>query len=142
MTTYTPEEQAANRAKWVAALRSGQYQQTTGMLRGYDNVAFCCLGVACEVAAVDGIVEWVEQEETEGYREIGSTFLATNEVLPAAVVEWLGLAASASAGDTVERHSDRDIESLAELNDELKWDFNRIADLIEANGVVLAEATS
>ncbi len=36
--------------KWVAALRSGKYQQGTIHLQ-HDN-RFCCLGVLCEVAEV------------------------------------------------------------------------------------------
>ncbi len=32
---------------WVAALRSGKYQQITGQLRKENG--FCCLGVACDV---------------------------------------------------------------------------------------------
>lgn len=41
------------KAKWVAALRSGDYKQTTGVLRLGD--AFCCLGVLCEVAGVPAV---------------------------------------------------------------------------------------
>lgn len=33
--------------KWVAALRSGEYQQTRQAL--YDGKGFCCLGVLCEI---------------------------------------------------------------------------------------------
>lgn len=41
--------------KWVKALRSGEYEQTTGQLRydpsfsGRRNPSYCCLGVLCEV---------------------------------------------------------------------------------------------
>lgn len=43
----------ALKAKWVAALRSGEYKQTTGQLvhesvRG--NLSYCCLGVLCEIS--------------------------------------------------------------------------------------------
>lgn len=40
--------------KWVAALRSGNYKQTTGMLNR-NNESFCCLGVLCEIAIKDGV---------------------------------------------------------------------------------------
>lgn len=33
--------------KWVTALRSGRYQQTSGQLR--DERGYCCLGVLCDV---------------------------------------------------------------------------------------------
>lgn len=45
----TPE-QKFNLAAWIAALRSGEYQQTHRALR--SSGGFCCLGVACEVAGL------------------------------------------------------------------------------------------
>ncbi len=33
--------------KWIKALRSGEYKQTTGVLN--DSTGFCCLGVGCKV---------------------------------------------------------------------------------------------
>jgi hypothetical protein len=44
--------QAELKEKWVAALRSGEYAQTKGVLR--DKEGFCCLGVLCDVAQPDG----------------------------------------------------------------------------------------
>lgn len=38
-----------NAAKWVAALRSGEYTQAEGRLRAGDS--FCCLGVLCDLYA-------------------------------------------------------------------------------------------
>lgn len=38
------------KAKWLNALRSGKYAQTTETLM--DNNGFCCLGVACAVAGI------------------------------------------------------------------------------------------
>ena len=35
------------KAKWLEALRSGRYDQTTGKLR--NGSCFCCLGVLCDV---------------------------------------------------------------------------------------------
>jgi hypothetical protein len=35
------------KAKWVEALRSGEFNQTTGRLHDYEG--FCCLGVLCFV---------------------------------------------------------------------------------------------
>ncbi|MGA0595643.1 hypothetical protein [Enterovirga sp. CN4-39] len=36
------------KARWVAALRSGEFKQTTGTLK--DSKGYCCLGVLCHVA--------------------------------------------------------------------------------------------
>lgn len=33
--------------KWIDALKSGKYNQTTGVL--HDQYGFCCLGVVCDV---------------------------------------------------------------------------------------------
>lgn len=43
------------KAKWIAALRSGSYQQGTETLRAKNK--YCCLGVLCDV---DG-AEWRER---------------------------------------------------------------------------------
>lgn len=39
------------KAAWVAALRSGRYQQGKGRLRDPATNAFCCLGVLCDIGA-------------------------------------------------------------------------------------------
>lgn len=38
------------KAKWVAALRSGEYRQGKGWL--HNNGTYCCLGVACKVVGI------------------------------------------------------------------------------------------
>lgn len=42
------------KAKWVEALRSGEYKQTAGIMHSDENGedSFCCLGVLCEVMSV------------------------------------------------------------------------------------------
>lgn len=40
------------KAKWVAALRSGEYEQCIGTMRRPDEngrAKYCCMGVACEI---------------------------------------------------------------------------------------------
>lgn len=70
------------KAKWVKALRSGDYKQTQDFLRDEDG--FCCLGVLCDVAGavwedgtprIDGIsvkhggrVEFLSAEFSWGVR--------------------------------------------------------------------------
>lgn len=54
--------------RWVAALRSGKYEQAHEVLN--DGVGFCCLGVLCDLAAKDGGPQWDRDhyfmgEETE-----------------------------------------------------------------------------
>lgn len=45
------------KARWVAALRSGEYKQGCGQLRGCDD-DFCCLGVLCDLYAKEAGLEW------------------------------------------------------------------------------------
>jgi len=39
------------KAKWIEALRSGKYKQTTHYLK--DDQGFCCLGVLCDIQGAD-----------------------------------------------------------------------------------------
>lgn len=41
------------REKWIAALRSGEYVQTNGVLRNAQN-GFCCLGVCADLIGEAG----------------------------------------------------------------------------------------
>lgn len=51
-------EQAYKR--WIAALLSGEYEQENGSLcrETQGKLAFCCLGVLCDLAAKDGGAQW------------------------------------------------------------------------------------
>jgi hypothetical protein len=44
------------KARWVAALRSGEYKQGAGQLRTAQQ-AFCCLGVLCDLYAKESELE-------------------------------------------------------------------------------------
>lgn len=50
----TPEE----KTKWVAALRSGKYEQGVGRLKYEEHKAFCCLGVAVEIGLCNPELEY------------------------------------------------------------------------------------
>ena len=65
------------KAKWVSALRSGMWEQTTNVLSG-TNVngvrGYCCLGVLCEISAAEtgfGIRE--NLRENNENQDIGPT---------------------------------------------------------------------
>lgn len=45
------------KSKWVAALRSGDYEQAQAVLRSYDD-KYCCLGVLCDVTHPEG---WMDE---------------------------------------------------------------------------------
>lgn len=94
--------------KWVAALRSDEYKQGTGRLRGVAG--FCCLGVACDLAVKEGIIG--------GY--VGND--SDLENYPA-VQGALGLRGLCGCYGGM---------SLVELNDHLNLPFEEIADIIES----------
>jgi hypothetical protein len=70
------------RARWVAALRSGEYPQAFNHLRTDDG--FCCYGVLCELAVQDGVIPPPERDPlsaTYSYAGAGS-------LLPPPVKAW------------------------------------------------------
>jgi len=72
------------KAKWVAALRSGEYVQGRGALRRDDNT-YCCLGVLCDLHAKETGEPW-ERPPGDAYN-----YHAKGAYLPPLVVEWAGL---------------------------------------------------
>jgi hypothetical protein len=80
--------------KWIEALLSGKYAQTSGTLRrtesgGNGQTGFCCLGVFCDI--VDP-TRWVEDSDTMGYRHLND--LTSNRGYPPQDILELGLLGS------------------------------------------------
>jgi hypothetical protein len=115
------------RARWTAALRSGEYQQAKSALR--DGEGRCCLGVLCELAVADNIIALAYDEESGSWMYGGE-----GSVLPGEVVAWAGLddvnPAFPDADEIEFEDSDPETLGLAELND-YGWTFARIADGID-----------
>lgn len=44
---------AETKAKWIAALRSGDYKQTKNALKNSYSDSYCCLGVLCVVSGIE-----------------------------------------------------------------------------------------
>lgn len=114
--------------KWVAALRSGDYQQTTNVLR--DSTGFCGLGVLSDLYLREVGKEWVVIAQ--------DCFKFPNfneEVLPNEVMDWADLSWD-NPEVTVERFSPiagQNVScnvTLSDLND-IDHDFKMIAALIE-----------
>lgn len=95
--------------RWIEALRSNEYQQDINRLK--TTKGFCCLGVLCDL----------HRKETDGKWE-GSYYQNVSTSIPLEVLKWSGL----SSVDPVIGN-----KSLTEYNDNLKYNFNQIADLIE-----------
>lgn len=102
------------KARWVAALRSGQYEQAQGML--CIDGTFCCLGVLCDVAGTDNGAAGGRWTPTDCFTYQGET---EETVLPEGLRWRAGIP-----------HDDQ--LCLIEMNDNGK-SFAEIADFIEAN---------
>jgi hypothetical protein len=130
--------------KWVEALRSGDYTQAKGKLTKTDPdgepVGYCCLGVLCDLALLDGVDLDIEAKTVEYLNDPASkmhflTYNAYSDMQPEEVNVWAGLS---RGGDTVEDPTRPGIfissataaEVLAGLNDNGST-FEEIADIIE-----------
>jgi len=102
------------RQAWVAALRSGEYAQTTAVLTrlsyGGEVVGHCCLGVACEVAVKAGLDVDIHDEESVRIYDDADAYL------PDSVKAWLGINDDYYQGCLVAAN-DIDLESFAMIAD-------------------------
>jgi hypothetical protein len=117
---------------WVAALRSGEYEQGIGYLK-LNSKAFCCLGVLCEVAVKEGVtVTKTLIDKTQGQSHPRLTYVygknETEASLPSEVYEW----AECEHNPTVRFNNNSNLTTpLWKLNDINRLSFNEIANLIE-----------
>jgi len=118
--------------KWVKALRSGNYQQGKGALCKDNN--FCCLGVLCDVIKDDFDIKEISSPHGIRYSFEDSE---SNFCIPIDLVPKLGLKStdpSVPTPETVHSNYYRNFDGkigLSTLNDNLEFDFNKIADLVE-----------
>jgi hypothetical protein len=119
-----------NQKKWIKALRSGDYNQTTGYL--HTDEGSCCLGVAAQEfipTFLDFGFRVVVAEVPASYDSVRCTsYSGESKSAPEYVVDALGL--YSEEGDPSGFTSMK--ESLVVLNDRGK-SFNEIADILEAN---------
>jgi len=103
---------------WLKALRSGEYVQTKGKLLkiGKRFDMFCCLGVLCDLHALETGNGWDEE-----------LYLGSLSCLPIAVTEWAGIKDNRGSIGVDLEHGERD---LMELNDE-GTSFKKISKIIE-----------
>lgn len=99
---------------WLSALESDEYYQTTDVLRsvvqridGEPTLAFCCLGVLCDLVAKDGGPQWEDDVFMDHY----------DTQLPPAIRDDMGL-------------TDHDCEALIDMNDGHDASFKQIAEYI------------
>lgn len=100
------------KAKWLQALRGGEYAQTREKLR--DDDGFCCLGVLCDLVDPKG---W-------GADEWGDTTFTYNDD------EASG---SLPSSMNLKFIAGKDENKLIAMNDDEGKSFSEIADWVEAN---------
>jgi|SRR4051812_9489018 hypothetical protein len=122
--------------KWVEALESGEYKQTVGALyrtadHEGDPAGHCCLGVLCDLAVKDGVIDppVIKFDEDRG---MIATYAETSTFLPEKVMEWVGLDENNPWVD-FERWGREVSDNLAILNDEEEASFEEIADILRLN---------
>ena len=132
--------------RWLAALRSGQYKQTDGYLNvqavnpNEDNPTnnngdgFCCLGVLCEIAVADGVIQ-KQRSASADFFEYGDPAREDWDysVLPETVKEWAGLRDTNPFINDIPEDGDADGDywvPISEVNDN-GLSFTEIAKFIE-----------
>jgi hypothetical protein len=110
------------RARWTAALRSGEYDQ--GQRALYDGSAFCCLGVLCDLAVRDKVLMPPRHSPLDG----AWSYDGRPDLLPETVLGWAGLG---SSNPEVLVGADPGLTDLTTLNDDDGWSFAQIADAID-----------
>jgi hypothetical protein len=111
------DEQKANLRKWVEALESGRYKQTTGSLH---KIGYCCLGVWCQIREGG---KWIGRGATsKDYAYVGDIeeVVLEDAMLDAFLRDELGI--------TTDEESD-----FIDLNDHRKANFRPIAAAIRKN---------
>lgn len=120
---------------WVAALRSGKYEQGKGMLAAQDSpaepVQYCCLGVLCDVMEMN--YRLVESTFKRGRMVRVYEFAGQEErtALPSIFAHSVGLTSCDPQIQIENREGVVLRRYLSEFNDTLDLTFDQIADLIE-----------
>jgi hypothetical protein len=99
--------------QWIKALRSGDYKQTRGTLKGElpdGGTGYCCLGVLAEIMGYEVEKQGIIEGSLSGYSSEG----------PLSIYEHLR--------DVIGWDY---IDTLIHYNDETDLDFKEIADYIE-----------
>lgn len=118
------------KAQWVAALRSGDYEQGAGNLCVVDSEGehpeYCCLGVLEHLRELSGAPVKVA---TDAFGVV--SFDGEEQTLSRVTIEWSGIRDENPVVDYNDGYVTVEGGTLADLNDG-GMSFEEIADLIEA----------
>lgn len=119
------------RERWIAALRSGDYERGHGALK--RDGKYCCLGVACEVyRQMTGKGSW-EQKSEEDTVFKAEDDLEAKSFLPIEVSQFFGINSRGAHFHFTVSKGERQFGCLTSMNDSGLFTFADIADFIESN---------
>lgn len=129
------------------ALRSGKYVQSKKRLSDPDEEsAYCCLGVLCELAVEDGVIERRDVDMRGTFYGTPDEFIneaATWAMLPDSIVDYAGLTTDdgiylantiyfdVTGHPKLSLEGEKWIFSADQLNDYRNFTFDEIAELLE-----------
>lgn len=123
--------------RWIAELESGKWEQTNGFLALDDTNKRCCLGVLCDIAVEDGIVQRDVTRDSFGvaktvvYRGFEKDSVGTTAVLPEEVMVWADIDSDNGSYDTSEtKNSKRPRSEALSQDNDLGKSFQDIANII------------
>lgn len=119
------------KARWIAALESGDYKQGRNFLHNLTDNSYCCLGVLCDLAVQDGIIDpptaiTSHVEGVEG--ETLAVYGGQHATLPDKVWRWAGFGSNNPA-IKIEARFPYESSSmyLTEMNDLYEYTFQDIS---------------
>lgn len=122
----------------VEALRSGEFNQGTNMLRTPSD-EYCCIGVGCEVARREGIgIGWKKPTDEDASKGGMWTFDGHGTAFSPKLMDWYGFPyrSQYGSGDPVLLGdlgvARSEIQTMISTNDNDHWTFEQIADALEA----------
>lgn len=125
--------------RWVEALRSGDYEQGEFRLCYLDKnqeKKYCCLGVLCDLATKElKNLSVTEEDDIASYNTRVYQYGGKQgevSLLPFEVMEWAGLDTSDPQVKIKTEKGEEYFEDLTRINDDYGYNFNQLADLIEA----------
>ena len=110
--------------KWVAALKSGEYEQGFDALctTNAQNDSFCPLGVLCELHAQETGEAW---EPGRSHRPHRLRYYGAASALPHTVCDWADLPSNPGL------IYNGFVYTVSTLNDEARLSFRQLADIIQ-----------
>jgi hypothetical protein len=111
--------------EWLEALRSGEYAQTTGVLKHREtdgSLSYCCLGVLAEICDIPSEIDsyFFGVQRAGCYRFVFDGIGGATNILPDEFQNKIGIDLDQT-------------EELMAMNDEYNQSFEEIADWIEKN---------